>query len=538
MFPGLSDMEIAEKAAAFFNAISQEHTGLTKPQPTPGSGDVSPEMYQIAAKLKNMKKPRSTVAGDIDARLVTAFADILAIPLSFIYRQVHESLEWPIMWASETVTLIPKVSTPSSLAQLRNLSCTPLFSKCLESFVLERLKQKVTLNRNQFGGIKGTGVDHFLVETWHEIMKALEDPSAAASLMSIDFEKAFNRMSHGHCLEALERIGADQKDIGLVHAFLHGRTMRVKVGNSLSAPRTVPGGSPQGSILGNFLFCVSTSELAECHSSTNADVWPQSEYHDSTVSFDANGVSGSDMSGDASGQEDPISRPQRFLSDSSSNDSFDFQYFNKRKNVLDDTVLSERCTQDEIDLAVGLPAGWTDQPLSTKVYIDDLNNIEKVKQSTAVCTLSEAQTTILPHAIQSEKNFNTIKKKAENIGMRVNEQKTQLLCISGTNYSDVKSYIRTESGQEIKSSDELKILGFWFGNEPTVAVHVRKLSEKFRARLWSLRHLKRSGMSPNGLLFVYLSVLRPVLDFAAPTYHSIFYLLPRPSALNHYKERH
>ena len=28
-------------------------------------------------------------------------------------------------------------------------------------------------------------------------------------------------------------------------------------------------------------------------------------------------------------------------------------------------------------------------------------------------------------------------------------------------------------------------------------------------------------MSPNDLLFVYLSVLRPVLDFAAPTYHSL-----------------
>ena len=196
MFPGLSDMEIAKKGAAFFNAISQEYTGPAKPQPRPGNEKESPEMYQIAAKLKNIKKPRSTVAGDIDARLVTAFADILTISLSFIYRQVHESLEWPSMWALETVTLIPKVSTPSSLAQQRNLSCTPLFSKCLESVVLERLMQKVTLNRNQFGCLKGTGVDHFLVETWHEIMKALEDTSAAASLMSIDFEKAFNRMSH------------------------------------------------------------------------------------------------------------------------------------------------------------------------------------------------------------------------------------------------------------------------------------------------------------------------------------------------------
>ena len=95
-----------------------------------------------------------------------------------------------------------------------------------------------------------------------------------------------------------------------------------------------------------------------------------------------------------------------------------------------------------------------------------------------------------------------------------------MLCISSST-NTIKSYIRTDSGQEIRSGDELKILGFWFGTKPTVSVHVTKLTEKFRSRLWSLRHLKRSGMSSNDLLFIYTSVLRPVLDFACPTYHSL-----------------
>ena len=72
-------------------------------------------------------------------------------------------------------------------------------------------------------------------------MSSLEDPHAAASLMSIDFEKAFNRMSHSNCLSALKKFNADDSSIKLVHAFLYGRTMRVKVGSALSLPRTVPG---------------------------------------------------------------------------------------------------------------------------------------------------------------------------------------------------------------------------------------------------------------------------------------------------------
>ena len=128
---------------------------------------------------------------------------------------------------------------------------------------------------------------------------------------------------------------------------------------------------------------------------------------------------------------------------------------------------------------------------------------------------------MLPHAIKSELNFNRIKCEAESIGMKVNSEKTQLVCISGNPTINVKSYIRPGSSQEIQSGEELKILGFWFGTSPNVDVHVRKLEEKFRARLWSMRHLKRSGMTSSDLLITYISVLRPVLDYAAPAYHSL-----------------
>ena len=37
--------------------------------------------------------------------------------------------------------------------------------------------------------------------------------------------------------------------------------MRVRVGNVFSDPKHVKGGSPQGSILGNYLFCLTTDNL-------------------------------------------------------------------------------------------------------------------------------------------------------------------------------------------------------------------------------------------------------------------------------------
>ena len=86
-------------------------------------------------------------------------------------------------------------------------------------------------------------MNHFLIETWNEILTSLEDPNAAASLMSIDFEKAFNRMSHHQCLNALKKFNAKEHSIDLVHAFLFGRTMQVKIGTELSAPEVSSGAS-------------------------------------------------------------------------------------------------------------------------------------------------------------------------------------------------------------------------------------------------------------------------------------------------------
>ena len=376
----------------------------------------------------------------------------------------------------------------------------------------------MTLNKDQFGGIKGTGINHFLVETWDEIMNSLEDPNAAVSLMSIDFEKAFNRMSHSHCISALQELNADEEGIKLTKAFLYGRTMRVKIGTTLSEPKTVPGGSPQGSILGNFLFCVTTNKLSEVGGQGAAVNQDQSIA--STVSFADNGNSLGEADSEISEPPSPISRP------APTNESMDdslplFSYFRNIPEELEDTVLSQRCTQDEIDANLGLPQGWTDRPLSVKVYVDDLNNIEKVKQSTALSTITATRTQLFPHAIKSEANFKQIKMRAEEMGMKVNSDKTQLLCISGNTGYLSNSYIRTDDEKQITSTNELKILGFWFGHQPNVDVHVNKLQAKFRTRLWSLRHLKKSGMGPTDLLFIYTTMLRPVLDFAAPSYHSL-----------------
>ena len=112
--------------------------------------------------------------------------------------------------------------------------------------------------------------------------------------------------------------------------------------------------------------------------------------------------------------------------------------------------------------------------------------------------------------------------------MRVNQKKTQLLCVSANTTSNVTSYIKT-GNTKICSTDELKILGFKFGSSPSVKPHVDYMISKAQKRLWTIRHAKKSGMSENDLLKLFNSVIRPVLEYAAPVFHPMLNLGMRDS---------
>ena len=108
--------------------------------------------------------------GDIYPDLLSPNADILAIPLTHIYNQVINKA----IWKRETVITIPKKCHPDSLSQCRNLSCTPFFSKTLERFVFSRINHEIKLRPSQYGGRKGIGVDHMIVDMWETILSDLD----------------------------------------------------------------------------------------------------------------------------------------------------------------------------------------------------------------------------------------------------------------------------------------------------------------------------------------------------------------------------
>ena len=60
-----------------------------------------------------------------------------------------------------------------------------------------------------------------------------------------------------------------------------------------------------------------------------------------------------------------------------------------------------------------------------------------------------------------------------------------------------------------------------FGNEPNVKAHVEELKRKFRARFWTMIHLRRSGFKGQELVSLFNVFIRPAIEFCRVIYHSL-----------------
>ena len=467
LYPDQSDAEVAEELSKHFNAISSEFQGLRDGDVPPAAEEALPSLSraEVSKRLSEIKKPRGGVRGDIFPSLVSRSADVLAVPLTNIYNTISTTATWPQLWKTEFVTPIPKTSLPQSANDLRNISCTMLFSKVYESFVLSWLTAQIGLRHNQFGGVKGCWAEHLLVRMWLDVLEAIEDPRSAVLLTSIDFAKAFNRLDFRHCLTTLRNKGATSGVINVISSFLTNRQMQVKVGNTYSQPRSVLGGVPQGSILGVYLFNCSIDSF-------------ESGSHD--VKDYPGGTGTKTLAPEAPGPDHPVPDEPTYP---------DYRHLPPFLRI----------------------------PVELYKYVDDNVILEKLNFDTVV---TDGRFVREKWAVRTENLFCRVVHQAIAQGMKVNCSKTKALLIS-----ELKSYLpaaffRDNQGGLVKAGDEMKVLGVCFCSDPGMAAQVSDIKRKFISRIWALRHLGRLGMGQSDLLAVYKSTILPMHDYCLTVFNS------------------
>ena len=131
-----------------------------------------------------------------------------------------------------------------------------------ESFIGQRILDEIgdKLDKRQFGGLRGRSTNYALVAILHGWCEVLDDGQSVRTL-SVDFQKAFDRIDHTLLFNKLLAYGAHNTMVKWLVSFLQGRIQRVKVGSCFfSEWREVVAGFPQGTWLGPLGFVVLTDD--------------------------------------------------------------------------------------------------------------------------------------------------------------------------------------------------------------------------------------------------------------------------------------
>ena len=200
--------------------------------------------------------------------MIKEFAAEIAEPTCNIYNTASTEGIWPVIWKQEIVTPIPKVYPPKNPDDLRKIAGTKKLSKIYEALLSGSITQDIQpfIDPSQYDNQKGLSTAHYLVEMVNRILTILESNNSVEKYVVvaqlIDWRKAFDRVDAKIAVEAIIANGVRPSLVPILMNFFQDRTMIVKSHNSLSTPRELPGGCPQGSTFGLLGYGVSANDNA------------------------------------------------------------------------------------------------------------------------------------------------------------------------------------------------------------------------------------------------------------------------------------
>ena len=150
---------------------------------------------------------------------------------------------------------------------LRKISGTPNFSKIFERFLAEIMIEDMKPQRDpsQYGNSRGVSTQHYLIKMVDRILTALDKNNRkeanAVLTQLVDWSQAFDRQCPLLGIKSFINNGVRKSIIPVVISYFQNRKMKVKWRNTLSSQRDLPGGGPQGSLLGLFLFLILINDV-------------------------------------------------------------------------------------------------------------------------------------------------------------------------------------------------------------------------------------------------------------------------------------
>ena len=216
-----------------------------------------------------IKTKKATAPGDIPAKLIKVAADQLAAPLADVINSGIRLGQWPDIYKMETITPAPKCYPPKELENLRPISnllnYCKIGEKLISQLIVEDMVEK--MDPSQFGNLKNTSIQHYLISLIHRIMSSL-DRNAKGDIFAncvtlFDYKQAFSRQCHKLGVMSFVKNGVRKSLIPLLVNYFQGRRCRIKWRGLMPSERLLPGSGAQGGMVGNLEYLSQTNNNSD-----------------------------------------------------------------------------------------------------------------------------------------------------------------------------------------------------------------------------------------------------------------------------------
>ena len=263
----------AEDFNSFFVSNFQTHPSNFTDRPTVFSDEcnlsTTPFVLSVDETIMQLSKLKCGSSGPdgLSPWTLKLCSDFVASAITFLFNRSLETGIFPDCLKCANVTPIPKCSRPSDVSDFRPISIVSCLSKLFEKLVLKKWILPLVKNRmspSQFAYVSrpGAGTTPAVTILYHEVLKFLDGKSGAVRLLSIDFAKAFDKITHSAIVDACITFEFDPQLIKWLVSFLSNRFQRVCLDGNVSDWSAVTSGVPQGSVLGPLLFCLVVDSLS------------------------------------------------------------------------------------------------------------------------------------------------------------------------------------------------------------------------------------------------------------------------------------
>ena len=121
-----------------------------------------------------------------------------------------------------------------------------------------------------------------------------------------------------------------------------------------------------------------------------------------------------------------------------------------------------------------------------------------------------------------QSSANIIAQWSSDNDMRINTSKTKEMVIcfcKDRTYVESLPYIDI-NGTDIERVTQAKVVGVTISSDLSWNAHVDEIVAKTRKRVYMIYQLKRAGNNQIDLVRIYVSVIRPVVEYACPVWHT------------------